>query len=251
MTGLAAGLPNLRSASSNSSWMSRSPVYYGWVNMMVAALAMVGTLPGRTQGLGLITEPLMRDFHIDRVSFAQINLWATLIGALFSLGVGRLIDRFGSRVALTAVAAMLGVTVLLISGATGIISLILLITLTRGIGQSALSVVSITIVGQWFQRRLSLAMGIYTVVLSVGFMGVFPTVGAAVINSGWRVAWAGIGMALLLVLAPLAWLLVRRTPESCGIQIDGESATTLSSFTTQTGSTLGQALATPAFWVFA
>ena len=32
-------------------------VYYGWVVLSVAALAMVGTLPGRTQGLGLITEP--------------------------------------------------------------------------------------------------------------------------------------------------------------------------------------------------
>ncbi len=247
MTGFAAQLPTVQS----SSWVSRSPVYYGWVNLMVAALAMVGTLPGRTQGLGLITEPLMRDFHIDRVSFAHVNLWATLIGALFSLGVGRLIDRFGSRVVLTAVAAFLGATVLLISSVTGIIWLILLITLTRGIGQSALSVVSITIVGQWFQRRLSLAMGIYTVILSVGFMGAFPAVGAAVINSGWRVAWGGIGAALLLGLAPLGWLLVRRTPESCGLQLDGEGTTTLPSNTTQTGSTLGQALATPAFWIFA
>ena len=38
------------------------PFYYGWVNLLVAALAMVGTLPGRTQGLGLITEPLLTDF---------------------------------------------------------------------------------------------------------------------------------------------------------------------------------------------
>lgn len=247
MSGLTAQLPTVQS----SSWVSRSPVYYGWVNLMVAALAMVGTLPGRTQGLGLITEPLMRDFQIDRVSFAQVNLWATLIGALFSLGVGRLIDRWGSRVVLTAVAALLGAIVLLMSGTMGMIWLILLITLTRGIGQSALSVVSITIVGQWFQRRLSLAMGIYTVVLSVGFMGAFPAVGAAVINSGWRVAWAGVGAALLLGLAPLSWLLVRRTPESCGMPLDGEGAATLPSSTTQTGATLGQALATPAFWVFA
>ena len=36
-------------------------LYYGWVVVGVAALAMVGTLPGRTQGLGLVTEPLMRD----------------------------------------------------------------------------------------------------------------------------------------------------------------------------------------------
>ena len=38
--------------------LARWPIYYGWVNLTVAAAAMVGTLPGRTQGLGLVTEPL-------------------------------------------------------------------------------------------------------------------------------------------------------------------------------------------------
>ena len=122
------------------------PFYYGWVNLWVAALAMVGTLPGRTQGLGLITEPLLADLQIDRVLFARINLWATLIGALFCLGIGRLIDRFGSRMVLTVVAVALAAVVLLMSGAKGVAWLALLITLTRGLGQSALSVISITIV---------------------------------------------------------------------------------------------------------
>ena len=62
---------------------SALPFYYGWVNLALAALAMVGTLPGRTQGLGLITEPLFADLQIGRVAFARINLWATLAGALF------------------------------------------------------------------------------------------------------------------------------------------------------------------------
>jgi len=52
----------------------RTPFYYGWVTLGVAALAMVGTLPGRTQGLGLVTEPLLRELRIDRVRFAEINL---------------------------------------------------------------------------------------------------------------------------------------------------------------------------------
>jgi hypothetical protein len=68
--------------------LTRLPIYYGWVNLTVAALAMVGTLPGRTQGLGLITESLLKDLQIDRVLFAQINLWATLVGALFCFGIG-------------------------------------------------------------------------------------------------------------------------------------------------------------------
>ena len=82
---------------------ARSGVYPGWANLALAALAMVGTLPGRTQGLGLVTEPLIADLHIDRVSFAAINLWATLIGSLFCLPCGRLVDRLGSRAGLTAV----------------------------------------------------------------------------------------------------------------------------------------------------
>jgi MFS family permease len=147
--------------------LARLPVYYGWVNLTVAALAMVGTLPGRTQGLGLITEPLIKDLQVDRVLFAQINLWATLLGSLLCLGVGRLIDRLGSRVALTGVALALGAVTMAMSGVRGVLWLALLITLTRGLGQSALSVVSLTIVGQWFARRLSAAMAVYTIILSL------------------------------------------------------------------------------------
>jgi MFS family permease len=237
---------------------SALPFYYGWVNLAVAALAMVGTLPGRTQGLGLITERLLADLHIGRVAYAQINLWATLVGALFCLGVGRLVDRFGSRSVLAVVAAALGAVVLLMSGATGLASVALLITLTRGFGQSALSVISITIVGQWFVRRLNLAMAVYTVALSVGFMVAFPVVGASVLEYGWRATWTAVGVSLLLGLAPLGWLLVRRSPEACGLQPDGErpgvevvgEGDAEGGAEESGGYTLRQALATPAFWVF-
>jgi MFS family permease len=223
------------------------PFYYGWVNVFLAALAMVGTLPGRTQGLGLITEPLLRDLQIDRIVFARINLWATLIGALFCLGVGRLIDRFGSRVVLTCITVALAAVVFLMSGAHSVIAIAILITLTRGFGQSALSVVSITMVGKWFVRRLNLAMAVYTVLLSVGFMIAFPVIGAMVISNGWRGTWWAIGATLLFGLAPLSLLLVRRSPEACLLENDGEIVPDREA---SGGFTLGQALATPSFWVF-
>jgi MFS family permease len=231
--------------------LARLPFYYGWVNLGVAALAMVGTLPGRTQGLGLITESLLNDLQIDRVVFAQINLWATLIGALFCIGIGRLLDRFGSRSVLAVVAFALGAVVLMTSNVHSVFWLAILLTLTRGFGQSALSVISITMVGQWFVRRVNLAMGIYTIALSIGFMIAFPVVIEIVKHSGWRVAWGGIGGALLLGLVPVALLLVRRTPESCGLLLDGEKDKESKPEAPQTGYTLWQALSTPAFWVFA
>ena len=225
------------------------PFYYGWVNVFVAALAMVGTLPGRTQGLGLITEPLLVDLQIDRIVFARINLWATLIGALFGLGVGRLIDRFGARIVLTFVAGALAGVTLWMSGAASVFVIAILITLTRGLGQSALSVVSITMVGKWFVRRLNIAMAVYTILLSVGFMLAFPVIGALVIRTDWRTAWWTIGVVLLFGLVPLSFFLVRRSPESCNLQPDGEVPRDQVSVESK-GFTLGQALSTPSFWVF-
>src|ERR1700737_4713787 len=92
-------------------WMGRRRFYYGWHIVALAAGAMVGTLPGRTQGLGLITEPLIADLGLDRVTYAQLNFWATILGAGFALGIGRLLDRFGGRIVLTVVAAALGLVV--------------------------------------------------------------------------------------------------------------------------------------------
>ena len=229
--------------------LSRLPFYYGWINLAVAALAMVGTLPGRTQGLGLITEPLIRDLQIDRIFFAQINLWATLIGALFAIGIGRLLDRFGSRMVLTIVVFALSAVVIVMSGVTGVWALSILIMLTRGLGQSALSVISINLVGQWFVERVNLAMAIYTVALSLGFMMAFPLIGMIVVNDGWRIAWLGIGGALLLGLAPLSWWLVRRGPEASGLSLDGKREPEAAP--SANDRTLGQALGTPAFWIFA
>lgn len=236
----------------------RERVYYGWVVLGVACAAMVGTLPGRTQGLGLITEPLLRDLNIGRVAYAQMNLVATVIGGLFCLGIGRLIDRLGSRVVLTTTALALGLTVLAMSQAAGAAAMLVAITLTRGFGQSALSVISLAMVGKWFRRRLTRAMAVYSVVMSIGFMAAFPLVGSLVQSVGWRMAWAAIGLGLVFGLAPLAWLLDRSTPESIGAEVDGgddgpdgAAPPRGSVDDTPTSTTFRDALRTPAFWVFA
>jgi MFS family permease len=223
------------------------PVYYGWVVLAVAAVAMVGTLPGRTQGLGLITEPLLRDFSIDRVRMAEINLVATLVGSVFCFGIGGLIDRHGSRVVLTVVALLLGAVVIAMSRVHGAAMLVVLVALTRGLGQSALSIVSLAMPGKWFRRHLTWAMGVYALVMSIGFMVAFPAVGALVLARGWRVAWAAIGMALAVGLAPLAWIMVAREPET-NSELEITEADRPESGAGDW--TLGATLRSPAFWVF-
>ncbi len=231
-------------------------IYYGWFVLFVAAAAMVGTLPGRTQGLGLITEPLLVDLGLDRVTYAELNFWATIVGAAGAVGMGHALDRLGSRTVLLAVSLGLGVVVCAMSATTSVVGLTIWLTLTRALGQSALSVVSLATVGHWFVRRIDTAMAVYSVAMSVGFMIAFPIVGAMVQRYGWRAAWFAIGAALIIGLAPLAAVVVRRGPESCGLVPDGDSrpgplAESASPETVLTGYPWTIALMTPAFWVFA
>lgn len=217
-----------------------------WTALAVAAVAMVATLPGRTQGLGLITEPLIDDLGIDRVTFAGVNLWATLIGAAFCVPCGRLVDRFGSGVVVSVVLLALGASVMGLSVCGGLVALAVALTLTRGFGQSALSVASLALVGKWFSRRLAVAMGVYSVLVGIGFIVAFPSVGQAVLRFGWRQAWFTVGLCQVALLGPAAWFLVPGRSRERGhpggsTEPDGS----------EHDLSLRDAVASPAFWVFA
>ncbi len=219
-----------------------------WVHLVVAALAMVATLPGRSHGLGLVTEPLLADLHLSRVGYGSINLWGTLLGAAFCLPCGWLIDRLGVRVVLTATLLALGGVVIAMSkvqsewAAPG---LFLAVLLTRGLGQSALSVVSLTLMGRAAGRRAGPAVGVYSVLVAVGFMAAFGAVKYALETwkLDWRTLWAGIG-AVVFAFGSLAWLTIPPLPSS-------SETTDETTATTRASLTLGQALRTPAFWAFA
>src|SRR5262245_16632839 len=228
------------------------PFYYGWVIVVISALAMLATLPGRTHGLGMITERLLQDpgLDLDRVQFGEMNFWATILGAVFCLPCGKLLDRFGTRLTLTIVTFALGAVVLAMTRLTGLWAFFVAILLTRGLGQSALSVVSLAMPGKWFSRRLSLAMGVFTVLMAAGFISAFQIVGAYR-DAPWRSVWSGLGTALLFGMTPIGFVLVRSAPEECGLVVDGMERPAGAAPAAVTGATLQAALREPAFWAFA
>ncbi|MBM3982363.1 MAG: MFS transporter [Planctomycetes bacterium] len=229
----------------------------------VAAAAMVATLPGRTHGLGLITEPLLGDLALDKLPFAALNFWATLIGAAFCVPVGWAIDRAGARAVLALTLAALGATVLAMTGtapggptidlpAPEVIlgrvewfavplDLFVLVLLTRGLGQSALSVISLAIVGKAAGDKPGPVIGLYSFLVAVGFMAAFGAIKAAFeqFHADWRTVWSGIGWALIAFAAVAALVRGPRAATSAAVRSAPAH-----------GHTLAGALRAPAFWVF-
>lgn len=176
--------------------------------IVLAAVAMVGTLPGRTHGLGLITEGLLSDLHLERADYARINLVATLIGAMFCWPWGWLLDRIGIRMTGAAVLLLLGVSTIGIAESQTPAGLSVWITLSRGFGQSMLSVVSITLCGRAsLGLRHATAMAGYSLLVSLFFMGAFRLMGVAIPAVGWRTAWLSLGW-IVVISAPIFGLLV-------------------------------------------
>jgi MFS family permease len=228
-------------------WPARLPFYYGWVNVVVASIAMSATLPGRTYGLGLIKEPLCTDFEISSTRFDVFNCWAIILGATIVLPIGRLIDRFGTRAVAVGVAAALGVSVLLMSRVHDQFWLFVTLTLIRGLGQGALSVVAIALVGKWFRRRSGMAMAVFTLLLGIGFTAPIILVGMAVEAHGWRTAWDTVGLAILFGMVPIGLLFARSSPESIGVKPDDPAP---EDDAPKAETPLGTALRTPAFWAY-
>lgn len=197
-------------------------------------MAMAATLAGRTHGLGLITTSLLRDFdgQLTEVGFSNINLAATLIGALGAIPGGWLLDRYGPRIVLTATLALFGISVVATSGATTLMGIFIGVTLSRLLGQTLLSVISLSLVGKWFRRENRAAMGVYSVAMTILLVAATIALSQRVEQTTWQIAWRE-GGYVLLALSPLALLCTRNPPR--------EIAT---SHETQTvaGNTLAEAL---------
>jgi hypothetical protein len=129
-----------------------------------------------------------------------------------------LLDRFGlRRTTATIVASLAAVVWCMSEQAGGVGALFVLVLLTRALGQNALSVASITVVGKSAPQRAGMAMGIYSVLLSVFFAVDFVVIGGVVSENGWRAGWARIAFALVVFVVPMVIFLRQPAAENAAV----------------------------------
>jgi hypothetical protein len=139
----------------------------------------------------------------------------------------------------------LGTAVVAMAAVRSIWLLAALILLTRGFGQSALSVVSLGVVGKTAFRWREVAMGVFAFLTGVGFFAAVMCFQAEEqgLGLGWRAIWTWVGVILLVGVLPLSWALLREPDRAGDASVTAEPG--------EGGVTLAAALRTAAFWAIA
>jgi MFS family permease len=198
----------------------RHRIYYGWVILGVASMAMFMSGPGQSYSMAAFIDPMLADLGLARSQYSLAYLVATLVSGALLPAVGRLLDGRGARVVLPVVAGLLGLSCLGMSRVGNPAELYVGLTFVRSLGQGALTLIGTWMVSQWFERRRGLALGLLGMGSTLSFM-LFPTGNLAMIEGfGWRGAWIGLGLAVWVLLTIPAVLLVRNRPEDLGLEPD-------------------------------
>jgi MFS family permease len=187
-------------------------VYYGW--WIVTACFFINLYVGSIVFFSFTAffEPIHQEFGW---SYTQISLASSLRGlemGILAPLVGVLVDRLGSRKLMLAGSIIIGVGLLTLSLTRSLAmfyAAFLLIAFGAG---GCTSVVTMTVVANWFQKNIGLALGI----MASGFGAsglLIPLIVSLIDDFGWRTALVILAIGMWAIGIPLS-LMVRERSES-------------------------------------
>lgn len=226
-------------------------IFYGWwiVGAAVIGLA-VSPAPIAFYSIGVLMQPLSEAYGWSR---SEISLAATLLTIAIIITtpvIGILVDRLGPRKVL--IPSMLGFALCLFAGSftRSLVTFHALYFFMGVICAGAGSLAYMRLLAFWFDRRRGLVVGIASAGMGVGFAIVPFLTKLLVDQGGLGFAYTGLGLVVLCVGIPVVSLLVRDTPEQCGLTVDGlEETNAPGGEKPIRGISAAQAVRVPQFWI--
>lgn len=236
----------------------KSSFFYGWYIVFIGGLGVFFSGPGQTYFISVFIDQYIKEFDWSRTQVSTIYSAATLVSAVCMFFMGRLIDRFGHRYMAVFVSIMLAVACFYNSFVTNLVMLFFGILMLRLFGQGSMTLIPSTLIPQWFFSKRGKALSYMAI---GGFLSsaLFPPVNVWLVSLiGWENTWILWGAAILILFTPLAYVLIRNTPEQVGLEPDGyitsihqgeeeESESTRRIF--EVDWTFKEAIRTRAFWL--
>lgn len=242
----------MTSATANADDATRR-IFRGWWIVLAAVVGQsFGLATVLVYTFGVFVKPLAEEFGSSRGSIAlAVSLLDVTI--LFSApGVGRLVDRHGTRKVIAASSLALALCLVGLSFVhPPLWHLYALYVLAGSLGVATIPVTYSRVIANWFDRKRGLALGLSSTGVGLGvFIG--PSLAEFLIEQrGWRQAYLCLAGFSLLVIIPAVTIFLRGSPEEVGLLPDGAIAPAASKLDKlpAPGMRLSEALRTPTFWL--
>jgi MFS family permease len=194
--------------------------YAGWRVVAASALALAfGPSTIAVLSLGLFMRSMEHEFGWPRTQVAMATTIVSWMIVVTSPLQGWLVDRFGARRVILCSIPAFGVGVAALSLLPPVLWVYYaawVIIPVLGLGLFPLSYLKI--VSGWFERRLGFALGLANSGVAIGSILLPIIVGTLIAHYGWRQAYLGIGLIVLLVTWPVAARFVHGRPAAAATQ---------------------------------
>lgn len=199
-------------------------IFYGWVIVAVTFLTQFVTIGTVFYSYGILFKPLVEDLGVSRLAVGSaLPLTFVVVGCAGPF-IGHAVDRGHVRGVMLLGSLCLGVGFLALSRISELWHFYLVFGVVLALGMALLGGLANTaLVASWFVRRRGTALGISQIGLSLSGMVMAYVTSWLVAEVGWRGAAGVFGVAPLVFLVPMVWLLVVSRPEDRGLHPDGEA----------------------------
>lgn len=229
--------------------------FYGyWIAIACFGVTFVHSGSGM-YAFSLFIKSLQTDLGWSRGDImGAFTIFYLLLGTASPL-VGRLTDRYGAKAVLVGGAILAGSGFAFLSMTNSLWHFYLGYAVI-GVGLGAVSYTPASaVVSNWFKRGRGLAVGIMSMGVGGGGLGLAPLVGGFLIPTfGWRSAYLALGGIIVAIVIPVTLFVIKTKPSEMGLQPAGaeipeEHTENSTAHSGPEGLTLRMAMGTAAFWL--
>ena len=196
-------------------------LYYGWVVAGASGSIGFANAASAISILTIFVVPMSEEFGWGRTEIAGATTLGAILGAALAPFIGRLVDRFGSRLTLVIGGGVIALGCVYLSLMQTLTGFYVAFTISRIADQGGVKIGTSVAAGKWFQRYRGRATGLVFLLETVGVIVLAPLTQLVIGQWGWRSAWLMLAAVMLaLGVIPCA-LWVRRQPEDMGLAVDG------------------------------
>jgi MFS family permease len=199
-------------------------IYYGWWIALAAFLNLFFAVGILYYGFPVFYPALVSELGFTRAQTTQgFFLGFIFVGLLFGLVAGALIDRTGPRQVIRWGIGFLGLSLVLI-GRMSCLWQYYLLCVVEVVGYTlAGPIPNQVLISRWFQAKRGRVMGYAYLGLGMGGVISAPLINTLINRVGWRGAFEILGVAILVILFPVAQWVTRSTPDELALNPDGLS----------------------------